>query len=430
MNLQRMSREIRTLLLSASLLLPFSVLIQKLLLQDLAPWTGVLWISPCFLAHIIGRILYGKNPKLALPIGILSSLAVSAIPMIATFQWNMANLLAYVLIAIFTCILFAVTYLMGTQRLDSKRFFAGLILFLLASPEIGAHAATYRPVVNTGATLFLIWGLFLFSRGNLQDATRHGSTGGTVRLPPGMRPNNSIFVLILTLMGLLVANFESVKAFVSKVLMGILKLIAILYDLLGHMVAIPFGGELPSAENPFAGGAKEQNPLLELIARILMLLIAAAIGCFILYSIARALARFFRKLPGWMDALLDRFRAREETSYIDETESLFEKGTLARELSKRLRSLLQRASARPLRFDQLPDNRAKVRFVFRRFLIRSTAKGHKINGQTPTELTEDLSSIAGSEAAEFIRSYNQARYSPFAIPDEDAERAKRLMKHL
>jgi hypothetical protein len=69
MAVRRLNNEIYNAVMTFFIFIAAAILIQKLLLVNLAPWVGVLSCLPCFLAYFAGRAMYRKSCFWSFPPG-------------------------------------------------------------------------------------------------------------------------------------------------------------------------------------------------------------------------------------------------------------------------------------------------------------------------------------------------------------------------
>jgi hypothetical protein len=412
-----------------------AVLVQKGFWGHLDPWVGVLRCSPCLLAYIAGRFLHGRNPIISLIAGILLSLALSAVSVMLVWKADIYAIIGSVLVAPGTFLMFMAPFAHGSAIMGSARFITGIAIFLVAIIAGGANNEIYRPTLNTMAILYLVAGLYTFNRENLRDAAKFNlPSSGKGKYPPGMRRNNILMLTALIAIGLIVANFDRLRDFVVKAAKFIaLQILSLIYFIFSLMAGGEDGGSTgPSMGFPgfMDGKARDPNPIIELIVRIFVIIIIIVGALLILYAIYKLIRKVIRNLPSWLQSLLDKLRHDQSEDFIDETEDLLEKGGFRKELAKNISDLWDRITYRPPKFDDFPDNRSKVRFVFKLLLKRiSTNKSHLLS-LTPNELAEEANRELREDSGEFMQAYNRARYDANDVPDSDAELARKILRKI
>lgn len=426
-------RELYNFIMNALMFLALAVLFQKVLLRDLAPWQGVLYFLPCFLMYPMGRILHSKKPLLAVPIGFFASLLVSLFPILLSWEVGILTIICYILTPVATFIFFTSAYISGGSLIGSRRYITGIGIFLLGAFFKGAHYQSYTLFINISAVLFLVAGLLTFNRESMRDATRHGASVGASRLPPGMRRSNLILVVSLIIIAFLLASVKSLKTLVADIIILIIFAIMAVINFIGKIMGLGGDGAPEGGGDvgfPMGDLAKTQNPVVEMIVKAIITVILIALALGIIYAIAKLISSLISNMPGWLANFFGKFDHAQDDSFTDLTEDLLDKGGLRKEISKNLRKFFDRMSYRPPRFDSLPDNTAKLRFVFKAVLKDMQQKQADTITKTPNELTAQVEPLAKESTDAFIEAYNIARYSKSDPSDEAAKLAKKILRRV
>jgi len=430
----RLYSEIYNFIMMLMIFVASAVLIQKGFWGHIEPWTGVLYCSPCVAAYIAGRLLHGRNPVLSILSGILLSFALSAIPIMLVWEANIYAIIGFVLVIPGTFAMFMLPLAHGSAIMGAGRFITGLVIFLIAIITGGAYSDLYKPTLNTLAVLFLVAGLYTFNRENLRDAAKFNlPSSRRCKYPPGMRRNNILMLSVMIAAGFFVANIGKLKDFVIAAAKFIaLQILRLIYFIVNLMAGEGGGGAGTSAGFPgfMEGGAKGPNPIIELIVRIVVIVIIVCATFLLLIVIYRFIRKAVQNLPSWLQSLLEKLRNDESEDYIDETEDLLEKGGFRKELARNISDFWDRITYRPPRFDDFPDNRAKIRFVFKQLLKRLTVNKSHLLSLTPNELTEEADRALREDTKAFIQAYNRARYDINDVPDSDAELARKILRKI
>jgi hypothetical protein len=241
-------------------------------------------------------------------------------------------------------------------------------------------------------------------------------------------------ISVIVILSLIIANIKKIKDFViSAVKFIILKIFELIYFILrilaggGDAVGDDTGGSMDG----FMGAeAREQSPFVEMLVQIVVILVLIAAVTLIIYLLYRTIKKLVRNLPGWLEALLSRLKSDEGYNYIDETEDLLGKGGLRKELSKNLSEFWERLTYRAAQFEDMPSNRAKVRFVFKQLLKRLSFGKSYLLSNTPNELVDEANFVLKEDTEKFMQAYNRARYANSDVPDSDAELAKRILRRI
>ncbi len=415
---RRLFNEVFNAAMSALILLPALVVIQKVFLSELTSWLGVLFLCPSAICYPAGRLLRNRDKQLALTLGVVIA-AACVLPAIIVFAGKVS-----VLSTLFTLLcgigcgiaLFLIPFISGSNLASGKCYVAGLILYVLAI-AIGGDTS-YSVALNTCAVVLLICGLFVFNLEGLRNATSSG--GGRARYTKGMRRNNFIIIGIFVVLALLLANIRAIKD--GAVAAGMLVVNGILYFLKysADLNGVPSGegtdeGSGSMDMSGLGAEAHVAGPLEQIFWKVLLYAIIARIivvVCLLLYKLIRKLlARF----SGLLDRLMGRLSPQNE-DYIDETEDLDGEKEKRTPFLGRLRARF----ARRAKFSDMETNRARVRFAMREFLRKNPGSSRFA---TPNELHDELEQAAGGDFSEI---YNRARYSTDEPSAEDAEVARRL----
>jgi hypothetical protein len=430
---KRLYNEARNLVMTLFILLTTAILISKILLSHLPPWFGVMYMSPCFLAYFAGRFFHRKRPAYAILAGIATALALSAVPISLAYSTHYLQIIAFILIPILTFVLFIMLFITGPNPVGSGRFMSGLAIFAAAILSGGAHAENYKAFLNATAIIFLVAGLFTFNRENLRDAAKQDPRSSKWHFPPGMRRSNTMMLVCMVGLGFILANIEKLKIFVIEAAKFVVRtFFAILYYILKLLGGGggPAGGDTGGDPLFMGGEARTPNPIIEMIVRIIVIIVIVVASILVAYLLFKGIRKFIHNLPAWLERLLSKLMAGSEDGYIDETEDLLGRGELRKELMKNFSDFWNRITYRPPKFEDMPDNRAKVRFVFRHLLKRLSEGKHHLLSRTPNELTEEANRVLREDSRDFIEAYNRARYDSRDIPDEDAQLARKILRKL
>lgn len=431
---KRLYSDIYNFVMMLMIFVASAVLIQKGFWGHLDPWIGVLYCSPCLISYIAGRLLHRKKPIISILAGILLTFALSAVPMMLVLEVNIYAIVGLILIVPGTFSMFMMPFVYGSSIMGSARFITGVVIFLVSIIVGGAYSQSYKPTLNTLAVLYLVAGLFTFNRENLRDAAKFSQkSSGKQKYPPGMRRNNILMLSIMIVLGFLIANINKLKDFIVKAAKFIaLQILRLIYFIINLMAGEGGGAGGPSTGFPgfMDGGAKKPNPIIELIVRIIVIIIIIVAAFLLLFALYRLIKKIIHNLPSWLQSLLDKLKNDESEDYIDETEDLLGKGGFRKELAKNISDFWDRITYRSPRFDDFPDNRSKIRFVFKQLLKRLSSDKSHLLSQTPNELTEEANLVLREDTTEFMQAYNRARYDHNDIPDSDAELARKILRKI
>ena len=188
------------------------------------------------------------------------------------------------------------------------------------------------------------------------------------------------------------------------------------------------GSVTPSNDNIMLGDDyTTESDFIQKLWNVVLILIIIGICAAAVYILIRVL----KNLPGGLNGLIQRLFGikPEENAYIDETEDLGEEQSLADMLKNGIKKVGDRLR-RPPRFEDMPNNREKVRLTYRRTLRRISSRNHASLARTPNELRPEVEKIAGEPGDEFVDIYNRARYSTEEISDAETEVARTVYRQV
>jgi len=426
---RKLFNEIFNACMCACIFLGASVLIQKLLMQDLEPWVGVIYMLPSTLAYPIGRFLHGRRPRVSLVMGALATAALASIPLVLVFGSELQWFLCMISIPLLTFMLFIIPYVLGSNPLSPNFFIIGVAIFVGVAFVGSRHEAAYTLVTNTVSILFLVVGLFVFNRTGLRSETSPG--GGRTKYPAGARRGNTLIVGLFLGIALIAANITAIRDFARELMISVIAAIISFIDWLGSLMGInPGDGSSQSMDSPmdFGDGPAEKNPFFEMLWQMLLWIIIIGIAVALIYAIFKFAKKLGPAIRAFLARLFGSMKSQEE-AYVDETEDLSKKGGARRDLAAGIRDVLDKLK-RPLKFEDMPNNREKVRFTFKQLLGTMSRRDRKVLSSTPYELENAAERYAKESTRDFIEAYNRARYSDEEIPNEAAEIARKINRKL
>ncbi|WP_135553454.1 DUF4129 domain-containing protein [Paenibacillus cymbidii] len=246
--------------------------------------------------------------------------------------------------------------------------------------------------------------------------------------------NNRLLIAVLLAVVLLVG-------FIGRIRDGFVWLAAWLRDFVAWLLSLIGPGEQepppPQASAPpqqpmplpEAGEPSFLAKLMETIFMIIAYLLLAALALFALYMAGKALVRLGRKLTAWLNRRLkDAGETTDDGSgYVDESESLLDWKQLAAGYRQRWRDRFGGNRDKEPAWEELPDNRARIRYLYRQVLQRSIAAGYRFRPQlTPRETADELGRGSGGGRAplpdELLQAYQRTRYGEAEVDDATVAR--------
>lgn len=163
-----------------------------------------------------------------------------------------------------------------------------------------------------------------------------------------------------------------------------------------------------------------------LLGVAIVLLLAMAL--LILYVLGKYAIRWLKRFLGWYG---ERLEKAPKTGYVDEKEVLMESREWANELFGGLKRRLTGWLHKEPGWDELADNRERIRHAYRSLLLGKIARGYEHDeALTPRETSRKLNRrepLGPDEAAAF-RLYEDVRYGSRDVPDEQAAEVKPLFR--
>lgn len=312
-----------------------------------------------------------------------------------------------------------------------RLYWAGLGLYFLGGifyPRIGALQGTV-PLITWAGVFCLAAALFVTNHQYLRYSSLSGDSGE--RLPSGIRRHNRLFVGVIIAAALLLA--AGAGRWIGGLLWGMLKAVV-------RWLTRPQEPAPPPLEEPEAG-IPPLEPMLpveshepDLLARILNyafyaiggLLMAALLG-FVLYWLYRNAGGIWRKAIDRLLSLLRRESgAPEQAAYRDEETSLWTWES-ALQGWRKVGARLLRAGKPPERWEEMRDNRERVRYLYRLFLRKERERGVPIKLHlTPRETVEELKreTVRQDEAAPAARPGKRKRSVGVGVSGRAGEAAR------
>ncbi|MBP3963339.1 DUF4129 domain-containing protein [Paenibacillus lignilyticus] len=298
------------------------------------------------------------------------------------------------------------TYVMGTSF-----YFAGSVVYQFKD-GFGAYHTFYliAGLLTLGITLYQT------NRSTVSRETLSGDAKPVVDYT--VRRHNRLFVGVAAAVSVLIVLSYQLQAVFGALGRGVKDLLGGLLSGSGKESAPPSSGaetqQLP--EMPPIDGASKGLPLW---VEIILYGIAAIMVGFVLWLLLRKL----KELPEWLKQLRSKlaqlFRrdaARTTSGYVDEVERI-------RSTGNRFTSWRNRAKEQKLKWKDLADNEARVRYLYRRWVGSFVKKGYSFKPHlTPNEINADVQSlskgIGAVETNPLLAAYQRVRYGKQPISNE------------
>ncbi|MDQ0089389.1 membrane protease YdiL (CAAX protease family) [Paenibacillus anaericanus] len=369
-------------LMEIGLCLPLWIMVSVYLLP--AGPINIIWISGLLLFSFVGVMLrrylqvMWKRLGAAVLLGLLFGILV------VNGTWIM---LVWFCFSGAFCALQGMT---ASARLHDHRLYGwGIMLYLVSSiffPRIEVLQIWWPLLTWTGvATLVLT--LFITNVGHLRSSTLSDET--TPNLPEGLRRHNRIYMAVIVIVAALLA--AGAGKWISSTLWRLVKAVVgwLTRESPVEPVQVP-EEEAPPAMEPFLPQEVSSpgllSEILNIMAYVIGALIVAGLVALLIYWLYKNVGGFWRKSIDSLLGLLRR-RGRDEssTSYHDEEKNIFSWESV----SKRLRDIripFTRIGRSNERWEDMGDNKERVRYLYRRLLRSELGVGYEPRpGLTPLE---------------------------------------------
>ena len=382
----------------------------------------------CFVIGLVGRLLpRWKYPLLGLAVLVSLGLMVPTWPRLAGLD------IAYLVCA---GIMGAVLYLLGhrgEEPFPPRLAVASLLVYLgsclyffLGDWEIRA----FQPLCWCGLGAFCL-SLYSFNASSLYTGVHNAKGGESMAIPSGIRGRNLLLLTGFLLAAVLLGSLGILHRFLSGTGRWLLGLAAGFLQLLAGLgggdpmpasapTSTPVETEAPGLSNIVEDG----DPTFAVVYGILL-----GVCCILFFLLAYGFIREGKnggghRLADWFRNL---FRTREILEYEDDVERTADLRTALAEGGKKARRWLKKLGEKPERFEDMPDDRMRLRFAYKALL-----KSGRVSGWVPSATATEVGDrLKTQELREMTEAYNAARYDLEHAPSpEQAASAGAAMQAL
>lgn len=433
MKARRLISDLGSLLVTALMALPALVLIWFLFWGQAGLRWGLAALAPVFIGCAAAFVFQAKTQSQVVALAVLPGFLIpGGLVYLITCLRGLPSVVYAVLAGLLSVALLFYTRLSKAPASFPKMIIGFLCYFfvylILQYNDVEQSVKTF---VSMGCIVYFVCSLFSMNLFNLQNGTRRVERGA--RLPAGMRRGNTLILSGFVLITLAIIWIDNLQKLFMKGFVGIIWLVLRIMDFIGglfltHEVeAGDSPGEMMAARQFDNAQRPEWLNSVYRVLTVLAVAVVIALALFLLYKIVR---RAVQLLSSLFETLSQRMRFDASEGYVDESENLFSWKLLTQQSGNRLREISD-SLRRPARFEDQPDNRAKVRFVYKRMLEASVKRRPEVCCKTPDELLAIRESLPvrekGAVLEEFIGLYKAARYDCAQVDDRAAQVAKQIL---
>ncbi len=270
--------------------------------------------------------------------------------------------------------------------------------------------------------------LFVSNTEQLKSATLPGEETVPV-LSSSVLRNNRILILLSLVVVMVIGYFNKLKDgtawLVRKAFMFMLEA----FMFLAGLFITPIDGiEAPPSQGPMELIPEEiQEPsLLKHILNIAGLILSWIAVALLLWFALKAFYKLLKKLYRYIIGILrERMSLREDTGFIDEKIKLKGFTEIGRDYIDSFQNWIQRLFEREPKWEELSNNRQRIRFLYRNFLLRCMRAGYTYKKHlTPRETSKDIlawQQDRGSQIEDLAQIYDSIRYGQDDVEDRKVQ---------
>lgn len=393
--------------------------------------TRLCWpILLCFVTGVLGRSLpRWKYPLMGLSAGFCTALLILRWP-----GWGFMNVAYLVCAIVMACVLYLLG-LRGEEPFPPKLAVASMLVYIGACLFffLGDYRlADFQPLCWCGLAAFCL-SLYSFNAASLHTGVHNVKGGEVMAIPTGIRGKNLTMLTLFLIAAVFIGSLSVLQQFLNGAwhwfLAGVGMFIRFLTNIAG-------GGEIkvssqpsptpePTQEPGLANLGEQGDPTFAAVYGIL-LAVCGVVFLLLAYGFVKEGRKggAGRRFAEWMRGL---FRTRQILEYEDDVERTADLRSLLAEQGKKTRHWLRRLREKPERFEDMPNDRMRLRFAYRALLKSGRVAGWTA-AATPKEVGESMETPAFRALTE---AYCAARYDlENEVPPEQAAAAAEALRAL
>jgi len=327
------------------------------------------------------------------------------------------------LMAVFAMSVFI--YIMGTKYNEvfpSMLTVAMILIYMVELLIFRSENPKLQEPLKIFAFISFAIGLFNFNSLNLLAGVHNAKGGTSMPVPVGVRRKNLILLIAFFAVSLLLGSLLPVGASIVYVLRKILS---------GIWMFLMFVGGIGDAKKPRPEPVPEETRAPDIInidvpvnkfanVFVVTFIIILIVLCLIIlwFVFTGGAEGFKRKLKSLKDRL---DKGQMDQDYEENVERIFSLRDLLKKRRRSLSGFFGRLFKRQERFEDMPDNRMKVRFAYKLLLKKSGVP----KAGTPLTPMEIGSTLDPESLKRLAQDYSEARYNEVEPVSEDAARNAR-----
>ena len=307
-------------------------------------------------------------------------------------------------------------------------YLASCLYFFLGDYEL----RDFQPLCWCGLAAFCL-SLYSFNGASLYTGVHNAKGGESMAIPSGIRGRNLILLTVFLVAAVLIGSLgflhrflSGAGAWVASVFAGFLRFMAGLGGGSGMMTPSSATPEPEETEGPGLAGIVEEGDPTIVIFYAVLLGVCAILFFLLAYGFIKEGKNggAGHRFADWVRGL---FRTKEILEYEDDVERTADLKSVLAEGGKRARKWLGRLREKPERFEDMPDDRYRLRFAYKALLKSGRVAGW-IPSATPREVGGKMETQALKDMTE---AYCAARYDlERDVTPEQAECARAAMQVL
>ena len=431
MKAERIVIRIMNLLLSAFFAFGILVFLEQFSRTGWAWYSRSLRCWPillCFLVGMVGRLV----PRWKYPL--LGASVLVALGIMVPFWPAFSGLdIAYlVCAAIMGGVLFILGH-RGEEPFPAKVAVASLLVYLAACLYffLGDYELRdFQPLCWCGLAAFCL-SLYSFNGASLYIGVHNAKGGESMAIPSGIRGRNLVLLTVFLIAAVLIGSLGFLHRFLSgagmwlvSIFAGFIRFMAGLGGGSGMMKPSSATPEPEETEGPGLAGIVEDGDPTFVVFYAILLCVCAVIFFLLAYGFIKEGKNggAGHRFADWVRGL---FRTKEILEYEDDVERTADLRDVLAEGGRKARKWIRKLREKPERFEDMPDDRYRLRFAYKALLKSGRVAGW-IPSATPKEVGGKMQTQALKDMTE---AYCAARYDlERDVTPEQAAAAKAAMQ--